>query len=384
MVSWTKLLTGVSQEHANLRYSQNNGCVPKIVVWNITKQCNLYCRHCYFEAVRNPRASHLTHKEAEDFIEDLARFNVGVLLFSGGEPILRKDIFALGKFAKDKGVRPVLSTNGTLITTEVAKKIKAGGFSYVGISLDGVEETNDLFRQKKGAYQAALNGIRNCQQAGLKVGLRFTLTKHNFQDLPAIFDLLEKENIPRVCFYHLVYTGKARNLIEEDLSSKQKIEASELFFKKTLYFQENNLKIELLTVDNHADGVWIYLRFKKSDSQHAQKVLKLLEIQGGNGSGISMAAVDNQGDIFADQFLRSQPLGNIRKRKFSEVWKDKDSVFLQALRNRKPWLKGRCSRCNFLTICNGNFRARAEAVFGDPWQEDPACYLTDKEISGDA
>ena len=384
MVSWTKLLTGVSEDHANLRYSQNNGCVPKIVVWNITKQCNLSCRHCYFEAVRNPRASQLTRKEAEDFIEDLARFNVPVLLFSGGEPLLRKDIFELGKFAKDRGIRPVLSTNGTLITTKVAKKIKGGDFSYVGISLDGAEETNDLFRQKKGSYQAALNGIKNCQQLGLKVGLRFTLTKFNFRDLPAIFELVERESISRLCLYHLVYTGRGDNLINQDLSHQETRQVLELIWLKTMDFYQKGLKTEVLTVDNHADGVWIYLRFKKSDSQRAQEILKLLEIQGGNSSGINIGAVDNQGDVYADQFLRTHPLGNIRKRQFSEVWQDKGNSLLQALRNRKSLLKGRCKKCKYLTICNGNFRARAEAVFGDPWQEDPACYLTDKEISGDA
>lgn len=375
-------MTGQSQDHDNLRYARGNSCVPKIVVWNTTCQCNLGCQHCYFEASPTPDADELTQEEARDFIEDLAELEVPVLLFSGGEPLLKRDIFALGQFAANHGIRTVLSTNGTLITQRIAKKIKEAGFSYVGISLDGMEEINDVFRQSKGAFKASLAGIRNCQMVGLKVGLRFTLTKYNFRELPAIFDLGERESIPRLCIYHLVYTGRGSKLKEKDLNHKERREALELIRQRTLDFYQKGLKIEILTVNNHADGVWIYLRLKKDDPQHAQAVLRLLERQGGNGSGISIGAMDNCGNIYADQFLRTHLLGNIRQRKFSQVWQDEAHPFLGNLRDRKALLLGRCQRCNFLRICNGNFRARAEAAFGDPWAEDPACYLTEEEIRG--
>lgn len=380
MISWTKLLTGQSQDNDNLRYSEGNNGVPKIVVWNITSSCNLRCQHCYFEATQRQDANEFSTEEARDFIVDLAKLGVPVLLFSGGEPLLRKDIFQLGRFAKDRGIKAILSTNGTLISEKIAKKIKQAGFSYVGISLDGMEETNDWFRQKKGAFAESLAAIRSCQKVGLKVGLRFTITRYNFRDLPDIFDLVQKESITRLCIYHLVYTGRGSNLRENDLSHSERRQTLELIWQRTLNFYQKGLSIDVLTVDNHADGVWIYLKLKNQDPQRAKTALELLKAQGGNSSGINIAAVDNCGDIHPDQFWRKRSLGNICQRQFSEIWQDKDHGFLQALRNRSPHLKGRCQRCNFLEICNGNFRARAEAVFADPWQEDPACYLTDEEI----
>lgn len=380
MISWSSLLTGELQSYDNLRYSTSPSFIPKIVVWNTTSRCNLSCQHCYFEATNTGDLNELTQSEAQDFIKDLAELKVPVLLFSGGEPLLRKDIFELGRFAKDRGIRPVLSTNGTLITEAVAEGIKDAGFSYVGISLDGMEEVNDWFRQEKGAFSKAISGIRNCQKIGLKVGLRFTITRDNFRELGHIFDIIETESIPRFCLYHLVYTGRGRSLKERDISHEEKREMLELIRQRTLDFHRRGLKIEILTVDNHADGAWIYLRLKESDSVRAEKALRLLEIQGGNSSGIRIGAVDNHGEIYADQFWRSHSLGNIRKVKFSEVWKDGRNAFLNDLRNRKNLLKGRCRKCKYLAICNGNFRSRAEAVSGDPWTEDPACYLSDEEI----
>lgn len=295
--------------------------------------------------------------------------------------MLREDIFKLAKFAQDRGIRTALSTNGTLITPKVATKIKSAGFSYVGISLDGAKETNDWFRKKSGAFIKTLTGIRNCQRIGLRVGLRLTLTKYNFQELVSIFELVERENIQRFCLYHLVYSGRGSNLKESDLSPQEKRQVLEFIWQKTLDFQQRNLKTEILTVDNHADGVWIYLRLKKHNPSRAQTVLELLKGQGGNSSGVKIVCVDNHGQIYPDQFWRTYPLGNLHMKKFSQVWQDKDNRILQALRNRQALLKGRCQRCCYLSICNGNLRSRAEAVFADPWQEDPACYLTEEEVS---
>jgi radical SAM protein with 4Fe4S-binding SPASM domain len=380
MISWSKLLTGQIEDGDNLRYSSVANHIPRIVVWNSTSTCNLKCRHCYFDADLEIESPELTKLEAENFITDLSQLKVPVLIFSGGEPLLKKNIFELGKFAKDKGIRAVLSTNGTLISEEVAKKIKQAGFSYVGISLDGTKKTNDRFRQTSGAFGAAVSGIKNCQSQGLKVGLRLTLTKYNFSDLPQIFDLVEKESIPRMCIYHLVYSGRASDLKTKDLSHKQRRQVLELIWTKTREFSQKKLKVEILTVDNHADGVWIYLKLKSKDPVRAKKVLGLLKRQGGNSSGSKVASVDNQGNVYPDQFWRSHRLGNIRTRNFSDIWQDKKNTFLADLRNRKALLKGRCKICNFQAICNGNFRARAESSFADIWAPDPACYLSQGEI----
>lgn len=381
MISWTKLLVGKSAAGDGLRYSCNHNCIPKIVVWNITNRCNLYCQHCYSDAKSSPDFDQLGKEEAQNFINDLAESKVAVLLFSGGEPLLRKDVFELGRYAVARGLKAILSTNGTLITPVVAKRIKAAGFSYTGISLDGMEVTNDTFRKNKGAFRASLEGIRNCKNQGLRVGVRFTLSKYNFLELPALFELVEKELISRFCIYHLVYSGRGEQLLGQDLSHEQRREALELIWQKTFNFHRKGLDTEILTVDNHADGVWIYLKMKKKDPARAEKILDLLKSQGGNSSGVNIAAVDNQGNIYPDQFWKIHCLGNVREKKLSDVWQAKEGSFLEALRNRKFFLKGACRSCRFLQICNGNFRARAEAVSNDPWGEDPACYLTKDELS---
>ena len=327
MISWTKLLTGTSQDHDSLRYSSSDNHIPKIVVWNTTSNCNLQCKHCDFAATQSRPSGELTKAEAKYFIEDLASIGVSVLLFTGGEPLLRKDIFHLGQFAKEKGLRPVLSTNGTLITKEVAQEIKRAGFAYVGISLDGTQATNDMFRQSKGAFSKALAGIRYCRDAGIKVGLRFTLTKFNFGELPQIFDLIERESLERFCLYHLVYTGRGSSLKKNDLSHRERKEALELIWQKTLDFHQKGLNTEILTVDNHADGVWIYLKLKKENHLRAQEVLELLRAQGGNSTGSKIGAVDNFGDVYPDQFYRSHRLGNIQDKRFSAIWLDGKESF---------------------------------------------------------
>ena len=270
------------------------------------------------------------------------------------------------------------STNGTLITDELAKKVKEAGFSYVGISLDGLEATNDKFRAQKGAFQKSLAGIRNCLKNGVRVGLRFTINKHNFKDVSGIFDLIETENIPRACFYHLVYSGRAKAMINDDLTHAQARDTMDLIFTRAKGLAKSNT--EILTVDNHADGVYLYLKLKKEDPEKAQIVLELLKINGGNKSGIGIADVDNLGNVHPDQFWRQHVLGNVKENKFSRIWMDEGNELLNSLRNRLPLLKGKCGRCVFKDICGGNFRARAEAFDGDPWQEDPACYLTQDEV----
>lgn len=390
MINCTKLLCGIKGTSDNLRYGTDDegkpiGITPSerrpIVVWNSTRRCNLNCIHCYADSKNLEYEGELTTDEAKRMIEDLAEFKAPVLLFSGGEPLIRNDIFELGKFAKNLGLRTVISTNGTLITEDVAKKIKEVNFSYVGISLDGIEFTNDKFRGCKGAFKKALDGIKNCKSAGVRVGLRLTLNKHNFNDLSAIFDLIENEGIPRVCFYHLVYSGRGSKLIEDDLSHKETREAVDLIFKKTKEFCQKGLDVEILTVDNHSDGVYLYKVLRKENPERVEKVLKLLEWNGGNASGIAISCVDNQGNVHPDQFWRQHSFGNVRERKFSEIWMDTSNPLMAGLKNRRYLLKGKCARCKYINICNGNFRARAEAVYEDLWAEDPACYLTEKEIS---
>ncbi len=381
MINCTRLLCEKAGFYDEIRYAKGKPADTNrpIVVWNSTRRCNLKCIHCYIDAKRTQDPGELTTEEARILIADLAAFGAPVFLFSGGEPFLREDLFELGKYAKDKGLRTVISTNGTLITDDMAKKVKEAGFSYVGISLDGLEATNDKFREQKGAFKKTLSGIRSCLANNVRVGLRFTINKHNFKDLGGIFDLIEAENIPRACFYHLVYSGRGSAMINDDLTHQEARDTMDLIFARSKGL--SNANTEILTVDNHADGVYLYLKLKKEDEKKAQAVLSLLKINGGNKSGIGIADVDNLGNVHPDQFWREHTFGNIRQKKFSVIWMDESNELLRNLRNRIPLLKGKCGRCHFQDVCAGNFRARAEAFYGDIWQEDPACYLTEEEIT---
>lgn len=384
MINCTRLLCSKKGFYDEIRYVKGKPADTNrpIVVWNSTKSCNLKCVHCYIDAKAEKDKGELTTEQAKSMIDDLAAFGAPVLLFSGGEPFMRPDLFELGKYALSKGLRTVISTNGTLITKDAAKKIKDAGFSYVGISLDGLETTNDKFRKEQGAFQRTLQGIRNCHAYGVRAGLRFTINKHNFRDIPGIFDLIEKESIKRACFYHLVYAGRGSSMVKDDLTKQQARDTMDTIFERTIKLCGKSEDTEILTVDNHADGVYLYLRLKKEDKKKAQEVLGLLKINGGNKSGIGIADVDNLGFVHPDQFWRHYSFGNVLKRKFSEIWLDENDELLRNLRNRIKLLKGKCGRCHYQDICAGNFRVRAEAVYGDVWQEDPACYLTEEEITG--
>ncbi len=383
MISVSRLLCDAAGPGDNLRYGGQIHASDRrapIVVWNCTARCNLRCVHCYSNAGDKDPADVLNTEETKSFICGLADFGVPVLLFSGGEPLLREDIFELADFAKEQGLRTVLSTNGTLITKEITERIRDVGFAEVGISLDGIGDKNDRFRGKKGAYQAALQGIRNCIALGLKVSLRLTITRSTYTEIPAIFDLVERESIERLCFYHLAYSGRGSELRTEDLSHSQTRAVVDLICDRTIDLYQRGLSKEVLTVDNHADGVYLYLKLKRQDSAHAQKALALLRANGGNNSGIRIGAVDTSGNVHADQFWQHYSFGSVRQRKFSDIWLDTSDPLMHGLKDRKKLLKGRCARCQYLDLCNGNLRVRAEAVFGDVWAEDPACYLTDSEI----
>lgn len=389
MISVTKLLFATEYFGDSLRYTDNahkarNGVregMGPVVVWNSTRTCNLKCRHCYMSSDAKKYQNELTTAEAKQFIDDLADFNVPVLLFSGGEPLIRPDFFELADYAAKKGVRPTLSTNGTLITPEVARKIKDIGVGYVGISLDGLREVNDKFRGKAGAFEAAMNGIKNCVAVDQRVGLRFTINHHNIQELENIFDFIEEENINRVCFYHLVYSGRGNQMMDEDVTAEESRRAMDIIIRRTRDFEERGLKKEILTVDNHCDGVYMYLKaLQEGKDELAQQIKKYIAMNGGNRSGMAFAEVDPLGYVHPDQFTQYHTFGNVRERKFGDIWQDTTNPIMAGLKDRKPLLKGRCSKCKFLDNCNGNFRTRAEARTGDFWESDPSCYLTDEEI----
>ncbi|WP_022668491.1 12,18-didecarboxysiroheme deacetylase [Desulfospira joergensenii] len=391
MIGISKLYCATVEPSDTLRYSRHSGKLPShllqfskdkkpVVVWNMTRRCNLKCVHCYARSEDISYDNELNHEQALAMIDDLADFGVPVLLFSGGEPLVHPRLVDYARYAVSKGMRAVISTNGTLITREKAMVLKEIGLSYVGISLDGLEKTHDMFRGVKGSFKKVMKAIENCQEAGIKVGLRFTINKRNVQDIPGIFDLLEEKNIPRACFYHLVYSGRGSEIAKEDLSHEETRKVLDLIMDRTRDLHDRNKPKEVLTVDNHADGPYVYQRLLDEDPERAAEVLELLEMNEGNNSGRGIGCISWDGEVHPDQFWREISFGNIKDKPFSKIWTDPENEFLMKMKEKKKHVKGRCAECRWLDICAGNFRARAESVANDPWDSDPACYLTDEEI----
>lgn len=396
MIGISKLYCGESFAHDPLRYGvpaakgvENAHLLAKeanirrpVVVWSLTRSCNLKCLHCYTDSSSKRYPGELSTLEALQVIDQLARYRIPALLLSGGEPLLRHDFWTLLMAAREKGLRCVLSTNGTLLCKETALLLKEDGILYVGISLDGIGDVHNHFRGKPWAFEKTVRGIRHCKEVGLKVSLRITLTRYNANNLDALFDFIEEEQIDRICFYHLAYAGRGRTLVSEDLSPQETRTAVDKILAKARDFHNRGLKKDILTVANHADAVYLYLKLLEEDPVHAAAVRPLLEWNGGgaHSSGVGIANIDTQGNVHPDQFWQTLTLGNVRERPFSEIWEDHSLPILAGLKNRLPLLKGRCRQCQWLSICGGNMRVRAEARYGDPWETDPACYLTDEEI----
>jgi 12,18-didecarboxysiroheme deacetylase len=391
MIGISKLYCGTVESSDALRYGRSSETMPShllqfskdkrpVVVWNVTQGCNLKCIHCYAHAKANKGSDELSTDQGKNVLDDLAAFGVPVVLFSGGEPLVRQDLPQLAEYAVSKGMRAVISTNGTLINRDIAKRLKDIGLSYVGISLDGTESVNDHFRGVQGAFKAAMRGVENCQHVGIKVGFRFTINQLNAKEIPAIFDILEKMDVPRICFYHLVYAGRGSKLREQDLTHEETRQVVDYIMDRTKDLHDNGKPKEVLTVDNHADGPYVYLRLLKEDPERAKDVLKLLKMNEGNNSGRGIGCISWNGDVHADQFWRHKTFGNVRQTPFSQLWTNNPDPLLNQLKEKKKHVKGRCAECQWLNVCGGNFRVRAEAVTGEIWAPDPACYLNDSEI----
>ncbi|HZJ85469.1 MAG TPA: radical SAM protein [Syntrophomonadaceae bacterium] len=390
MIGCTKLLCGTATVSEAIKYAGREDVPPEflqfsavnrpLVVWNTTNRCNLKCKHCYIEAEDKAYSSELTTDEAVTFIHDLAEMRVPVLLFSGGEPIIRQDIHELGKLAGELGLRPVISSNGTLITDEIAKRIVAAGFKYVGVSIDGAPATHDDFRNHKGAFQAAIEGIKACQNQGLKTGVRFTVNKLNQKDLPEVFEILEREKIPRFCMYHLVYAGRGEEMMDLDTTISEKREILDYVSRKTVELHKKGVEIEILTTDNHADGIYLLNKIREKEPHRVDEVIQLLQMHGGCSAGTKFANVGPQGDVHPCQFWQDYTIGNIKERPFSQLWNSDDEL-LVLLREKEKHVKGKCGECAHKALCSG-CRIRARAVHQDIWAEDPACYLTEEERQG--
>ncbi len=359
----------VANESQQLHYGGGHG---PVIVWNVTKKCNLACSHCYIDAGDVAASDELNTDEAKRLIDDAATLNPPVMLFSGGEPLVRGDIVELCTYAVSRGVRVGLSTNGTLITKEFARKIAEAGVSYVGVSIDGMEATHDKFRNKRGAFRAALEGLQNARDAGIKTGIRFTVNRHNVSDLPAVTDLLIRHQIPRFCLYHLVYAGRAS--AEMDITNEMRVEMMDYLIQRTKVLADHG--IEVLTTDNHADGIYILTSIENSDKS---ALMSLLTAHGGCSAGQKIVNVDPYGNVSPCQFWEGEAVGNVRQNSLSDIWNSQNELLLM-LRDKKSHLSGRCSTCRYVDVCGG-CRVRA-LTQGDLWGADPSCYLNDEVIRG--
>lgn len=371
-------------EHQRMAVAKNARDRRPIVVWNLTRTCNLKCVHCYTASEAKKYPDELTTDQCKAVLRDLAEFKVPAVLFSGGEPLVRPDLFELAEFARGLGLHVVLSTNGTLIDEPIAQRFVELKFAYIGISLDSaIPAIHDKFRGVEGAFDRTMKGFKSCVNAGQKVGLRLTLTPHTCENIDLIFDFIEAQSIDRACFYHLCPAGRGVNL--SALTPDQSRTAIDTIFTRTHDLIQRGKRVEILTVDNHCDGPYLYLRMLREGNPRAQQVLDMLTWNGGGrySSGVGIANIDFTGQVHADQFSMFRSFGNVKTRKFSEIWQDSTIPILAGLKDRLPLLEGRCSTCRFKNACAGGLRARAEITTGNPWASDPGCYLTDEEIAGE-
>lgn len=360
------------------------GPVKPVVIWNLTRRCNLKCRHCYTVSADVDFPGELSHDQAMATLADLGDFGIPALILSGGEPLDRRDLFEIAAEARKRVRMLALSTNGTKIHGETADRVAEIGFDYVGISIDGVGSTNDWFRGVEGAFADALRGVRACKARGIKVGLRFTLTRDNAPQLTDLLRLCDDEGVDKFYLSHLVYAGRGDKNRGEDAMHRHTRQALDALIDRAWVAAAEDAPLDIVTGNNDADAV--YLLHWAARHFEAERVAHLrahLEAWGGNASGLGVANIDTLGRVHPDTYWSDYTVGNVKTAKFSEIWTGVDPMLAQ-LRQRPRPLKGRCGDCAFRAVCGGNTRIRALQLTGDPWAEDPACYLSDREIGVDS
>lgn len=351
-----------------------------VVIWNLIRRCNLKCKHCYSISADVDFPGELSTDEVLAVMDDLKAARVPVLILSGGEPLLRPDIFDISRRAKAMGFYVGLSSNGALIERDNISRIADIGYDYVGISLDGIGATHDRFRGQDGAFAASLAGVRLCREAGIKVGLRFTMTMDNHDELPALLQLADAEGVDKFYLSHLVYAGRGNKNRGDDAAHEITRRTMEMLFERALHYHDRGEKKEIVTGNNDADGVLLYLWARERFPEQAEHLRVKLTQWGGNASGVNVANIDNLGNVHPDTFWWHYTIGNVKERAFGDIWSDTSDPIMAGLKARPRRIGGRCGACRHFDICGGNTRVRAMQLSGDPWAEDPACYLTDEEI----
>ena len=366
------------------RKPRGTGPVKPVVIWNLTRRCNLKCRHCYTVSADVDFPGELSPDQAMQTLEDIGQFRVPALILSGGEPLDRRDLFTIAARARDLVRVLALSTNGTKIHGETADRVADIGFDYVGISIDGIGATNDWFRGVDGAFDAALRGVRALKKRGVRVGLRFCLTEGTQHHLPDLLKLCDDEGVDKFYLSHLVYAGRGDKNRGEDAAHARSRHALDLLIERAWQAASGGPPLDIVTGNNDADaGYLLHWAEDRFDPDRVANLRAHLAAWGGNSSGLGVANIDFLGKVHPDTYWSDYTVGNVKETPFSRLWTGDDPM-LATLRTRPRPLKGRCGACALRDVCGGNTRIRALQLTGDPWAEDPACYLTNEEIGVNA
>lgn len=351
---------------------------PFLVVWDITHLCNLRCVHCYQDAHR-ALPHELDTDEAKKLIDELYEDGVVIIAFSGGEPLMRKDFFELAAYAHKKGLYLALATNATLITQEVAHKIREVGIEYVEISVDGKDaESHDSFRGMPGAFEKTIAGIRNCVAEGLYTCIATTVTSSNYDQIPEIYKLASELRVKRLMCFNFIPTGRGAAMTSPDISPEMRKDLIESLLAQN---KDRGEKPEALTtapqiasvaVEDDKDAPIPVGHFYGGEGIAGQTSI-LADFIGGCGAGRLYCSIEPEGDVFPCVFMPLK-VGNIREESFSEIWHT--SEVLRQLRDRSN-LSGACGKCPEKYVCGG-CRARAWAYFGDLNAPDPGCMHNEK------
>ena len=379
----------ISQYMRELKTAKETGRYPHVqdrkakgpvVIWNLIRRCNLTCKHCYALSADHDYAGELSLPEVFAVMDDLKAFGVPALILSGGEPLLRKDIFEISARARSMGFYTGLSTNGTLIDAPLAQRIADAGFDYVGISLDGLQPTHDKFRRLEGAFDRSLAAIGHLDRVGVKVGLRYTMTAMNAHDLPALLDLMQQVGAHKFYFSHLNYAGRGNIHRDKDAHHQATRAAMDLLFERAWAAAQAGSMDDYVSGNNDADGPYLLQWVRQHLPQWESALQARLVAWGGNASGQHIANIDNLGHVHPDTMWWHHDLGCVRDRPFSAIWNDLSDPLMAGLKQRPRPVQGRCGACQHLAICNGNTRVRAQQLTGNFWAEDPGCYLSDAEV----
>lgn len=341
----------------------------RMIAWELTRGCNLSCKHCRASSESGPYPGELSKEECFRVMDDISLISKPVIILTGGEPLLRPDIFEIARYGTDKGFRMVMATNGTLLTKEIVLKIKESGIQRISVSLDGPNpETHDSFRKVEGAFKKSLRGIEIAKNEGLPFQINTTITQVNLHLISEILDLAVKLGASAHHIFLLVPTGRGKELKDQEISA--------LDYERTLnWFYEQIDKVPLQLKATCAPH--FYRIFKQRHAKEGKPFVKnqneLDAMTRGCLGGISFCFISNTGQIQPCGYLELD-CGNIREKPFHEIWEN--SEIFKNLRNFNGY-KGKCGKCEFRKVCGG-CRARAYEISGDYMEEEPYCIYEPK------